>query len=452
MSRPFSARFVAPVLIGPMLNPINTTMISVALVPIAHSLHVTSAVVIWLVAGLYLASAIAQPTMGKLADRFGPRKIYLIGLVLVIVAGILPTLMPTFAGVLIARVLIGVGTSAAYPSSMTLIRERSLRDNIVTPPALLSSLSIASLATTAVGPPLGGLLIGLFGWQSIFLVNIPLAGVALVMAILWLPSDKLRPKQTFTGSAFGSIDPVGILLFALTIASLLVFLLDLSAGLWVLLAVAVLLGAALVWWELRRALPFIDLRMLAVNGALTSTYLRMFLLYTAFYLMTYGFSQWIQDAAGYTSSQAGLVQLPTAILAGLASVVVSRTVALRLPLVVAGAFPVVGGILILGLTSSAPLALILTVTGLFGVSQGLASVSNQAAMYRAAPPDQIGTASGLSRTAIYLGAIGASSIIGAVFGASPTDADIHVVGAIIIGVTAVAGLLALFDRSLRART
>ncbi|MCU1406461.1 MAG: transporter, partial [Glaciihabitans sp.] len=415
----FTARFVAPVLIGPVLNPINTTMISVALVPIAASLQVGSAVVIWLVAGLYLASAIAQPTMGKLADRFGPKKIYVIGLVVVMVAGILPTLLPTFAGVLIARVLIGVGTSAAYPSAMALIRDQSIRLARPTPASLLSGISIASLTTTAVGPPLGGLLIGLFGWQSIFLANIPLAGIALVLSILWLPADSTRQKPVVSGSAFSSIDPVGLLLFAVAVASLLVFLLDLSAGYWWLLALAIVVATVLVWWELRRKTPFIDIRMLASNGPLSRTYLRMFLIYLASYSMVYGFAQWLQDAGGYSSGQAGLLQLPTAILAGAASVLVARTSALRLPLVFAGLFPLVGGLLLASVTSDATIGLLVLIAGLFGLAQGLASVTNQAALYRQAPGEQIGSASGLSRTSIYLSAIVSSSVIGLVFGQAP---------------------------------
>jgi MFS family permease len=444
----FTARLVAPVLIGPVLNPINTTMISVALVPIATDLGISSAVVIWLVAGLYLASAIAQPTMGKLADRFGPRRVYLVGLVIVIVAGILPTLFPTFAGVLVARVLIGIGTSAAYPSAMALIRDQSIRLGVHTPPALLSGISIAGLTTAAVGPPLGGALITLFGWQSIFLINIPLAGIALVMAALWLPSDSTRVTPARTGSALSSIDPVGLVLFAATVAALLVFLLDLSSGYWLLLVAAGILAVALVWWELRRREPFIDLRMLAANGPLTRTYARLFLIYVASYSMVYGFSQWLQDAAGYSSGTAGLLQLPTALVAGLTSVVVARTAALRLPLVIAAVMPLVGGLLLTILTSDASIGLLVLVAGLFGVSQGLASVTNQAALYRQAPGDQIGSASGLSRTSIYLSAIVSSSIIGLVFGDRPNDADIHVIGWVIAISTAGAALLAAFDRSL----
>jgi len=445
----FGPRFVAPVLIGPVLNPINTTMISVALVPIARDLQVASSVVIWLVAGLYLTSAIAQPTLGKVGDVLGPRKVYLGGLVVVLVAGVLPFLVPGFAGVLLARVLIGFGTSAAYPSAMSLIRDQSARLDVETPPTLLSGLSIAGQATAAVGPVLGGVLVAGFGWRSIFLVNVPLAAVALAMTLRWVPSDRTRSAPPRTGSVLAAVDPVGIVLFAGLLAALLVFLLDLTSPLWWLLVLGGVLAAALPAWELRRPAPFLDLRMLAANGALTRTYLRQFLVYLSGYSMVYGFSQWLQDAAGFTSDKAGLLQLPTAALAGVAAVAVARTTALRWPLVLAGGLPFLGGLLIVTLHSTAPVWLLLVVAGLFGVPQGLASVSNQAAMYRQAPAGQLGTAAGLSRTSVYLGAIVSSAVIGVTFGAQPTDAGLHRIGWFIALATGTAAVLAFFDRSLR---
>ncbi|MEV4631435.1 MFS transporter [Micromonospora sp. NPDC049523] len=444
----FSPRFIAPVLIGPVLNPINTTMISVALVPIARDLGVTSSVVIWLVAGLYLASAIAQPTMGKLADLFGPRRIYLVGLVFVLVGGVLPVLDAHFAGVVTARVLIGIGTSAAYPSAMSLIRDRSDRLGVDTPPALLSAISIASLTTGAVGPVLGGVLVESLDWRAIFLVNVPLSLLAMAMTVFWLPSDRTRPRVPRTGSLLTAIDPVGILLFAITIAALLVFLLDLASGHWWLLAVAVVLAGLLAYWELRRPKPFLDLRMLASNGPLSRTYARLFLVYLSAYSMTYGFSQWLQGAAGFGSDVAGFLQLPTAVLAGFASISIARSTALRRPLILAGLLPCLGGLIIVTLSSNSPVWLLLAVAALFGVPQGLASVANQAALYRQAPSEQLGVASGLSRTAIYLGAIVSSGVIGLTFGERPSDDGIHAIGWLIAAATGVAALLALFDRTL----
>ncbi|MBK0296675.1 MFS transporter, partial [Bacillus sp. S34] len=81
------------------------------LAPISRDLGIGSAQAIWLVAALYLASAIAQPTMGKLADRFGPKKVFLTGLVIVGVAGVVPEVLTGFGGAVFARVLIGIATA-----------------------------------------------------------------------------------------------------------------------------------------------------------------------------------------------------------------------------------------------------------------------------------------------------------------------------------------------------
>jgi MFS family permease len=446
----FGPRFVIPVLIGPVLNPINTTMIAVALVPIATALDVPSSTVVWLVAGLYLASSIAQPTMGKLADHFGPKVIYLSGLALVAVAGVVPLLFPTFGGALVARVLIGIGTSAAYPAAMTFIRDQSSRLGVPAPQRLISSVSIASLVTTAIGPVLGGLLIGAFGWQAIFAVNVPLALIAFVLALAWLPADSTRTVTRTATSVVNALDPLGMALFAITVGVALVFLLDLGSVLWVLLIVVTASAGGLVWWELRVSRPFIDLRMLAGNPALTRTYARLFLIATISYLMVYAFSQWLQDAVGISSDLAGAVQLPLAIVAGVASVAISKSTRLRVPLLVAALAPIGGGLLVVGFSSDTPLWVLVAVIAIFGLPQGLSSVANQAVLYRQALPQHIGVASGLSRTSIYLGAILASSIIGLVYGERPTDAGINTIGWVVVACATIAAILTFFDRTLKS--
>jgi len=73
---------VAPLALGSLLNPINSSMIATALAPIARALDASVSEIVWLVAALYVTSSVAQPTMGKLADRWGARRVFLIGLVL----------------------------------------------------------------------------------------------------------------------------------------------------------------------------------------------------------------------------------------------------------------------------------------------------------------------------------------------------------------------------------
>ncbi|WP_302641003.1 MFS transporter [Curtobacterium sp. SGAir0471] len=444
----FGPKLLVPVLVGPLLNPINTTMVSVALAPISRDLGIGASQAIWLVAALYLASAVAQPTMGKLADRFGPKKVFLTGLVIVGVAGVVPEVLTGFGGAVTARVLIGIGTSSAYPAALTTLRQHSARIGRPTPPLVLGALSITSLVSAAAGPPLGGALIAAFGWHAIFLVNVPLAVFGIVVAAMWLPSDRFRPRDAEQLPVRTALDPLGMVLMTGTVSALLVFLLDLGAGLWWLLAVAVALLVALVLWELRATKPFVDVRLLVRNGALSRTYARLFLTYLLAYTMTYGFSQWVQDVAGYPSDVAGYLQLPAAVVAGVVSFVVARRTTVRRPLVVAALVPLLGAGLLLLLHAGSPLVLLLVVPALFGVPQALASVSNQAALYKVVPSEYIGAAAGLSRTSIYIGAIAASSLIGGVFGQAPTTPDLHVLAWVMLGVGVLLAVLTLADRAL----
>ncbi|WP_062463935.1 MFS transporter [Demequina soli] len=447
----FSWRFAVPVLIGPAMNPLNNTMIAVALVPIARATGVDAATALWLVAGLYLASTIGQPTWGRLGDLFGPRRTYLIGLALAGLGGIVPTLAPTFGGVLAARVLIGLGTSAAYPSVMTMISEQQTRLRREPPHALLAGLSQASLVSLSVGPVLGGVLVHWFGWQSIFLVNVPVAIAAATLAVLFLPSDRSRPGPSRREDGVPlrrALDLPGMALFAATVTAALVFLLDIERALWGVLVLALALGAGLVWWERRAARPFIDVRMLAANGPLSRTYLRFFLSYVAVYLITYSLSPWYQEVLGLGSDAAGLMMLPAVVVAFAVNASVARHPRVRRSLIIAAVIAAAGGLLLTLVDVSTPLWAILLVVALFGVPQGLVSVSNQAVIYTQAPPDQMGVAAGLSRTALQMGAIAASAVLALTVGERPTDAGLHAVGLAVAVVSVLVLALVLADRAL----
>lgn len=356
----FGVRLALPLVIGPALNSINTTMIAVALVPIARAMGTTAAQTILLVACLYLAAAVAQPAMGRLVDLYGPRRVYVTGMAVAAVAGLVPLVLPTFGGALAARIAIGVGTSGAYPAAMAAIRVGATQLRREPPRALFSALSVSSLTSAAIGPVLGGILVEHFGWQAIFVVNAPYAVVALVLALLWLPAG--RPTATGDGPGQESLDLPGLVLFTVTIGAALVVVLGLWPGQYWLLLVAAATGTALVLWERRRPHPFLDVRMLAANPALLRTFARLFLVYTCTYLVIYGVTQWLQSAAGYAADAAGWMQLPAVVLAGLAAAVVSRSRGLRAPLIVAAALPVVGGVLLTVVVALATAALLLTAT------------------------------------------------------------------------------------------
>jgi MFS family permease len=123
----FGARFVTAVSLGSMLNPINSSVIAVALVAIGDAFGAGAARTTWLVSALYLATAVGQPTMGRLADRLGPRRVYLAGTALVGAGGLVGCLGWSLPALVAARVIIGLGTSAAYPAAMAMVRRRAQR-------------------------------------------------------------------------------------------------------------------------------------------------------------------------------------------------------------------------------------------------------------------------------------------------------------------------------------
>lgn len=134
LGNPFSWRFTTPLYIGSALNPVNTSMIATALVPIATGLHVSIGQTASLVTALYVASAIAQPTAGKVASIVGARRVFVAGIILVLLGGLLGGFAPDLAVLLVARVLIGLGTSCAYPSAMMLIQRQAKVAGMEKPP------------------------------------------------------------------------------------------------------------------------------------------------------------------------------------------------------------------------------------------------------------------------------------------------------------------------------
>ena len=443
---PFGFRFVVPLALGSALNPINSTMIATALVPIATSFHASVAEAGWLIAGLYLASAIAQPTMGRLADLFGARRIYLISLFLVAAAGLLGRLAPSLSSLVVVRVLLGIGTSGAYPSAMRIFRVHADHLGCEPPRAAMGFLSLAALSTAAIGPLLGGVLTGTLGWHSIFLVNVPLALVTALLVLLWTPKDQVR--RAGFARVLKELDLGGIGLFAAFLLCLMIFLMHPGRPLWVALLGAAALGVALGIHSLRTKQPFIDVRMLAGNSPLTLTYLRAGVLLTIVYCIIYGFAQWLESAAGFTSSEAGLMMLPISVVGVLSSLAGARTKGIRAPILVSIGSALLGCVCLVFVDHATPTWIIAVVVMLFGLPQGLFSTATQAAVYIQAPADAIGTAAGLQRTAGYMGAIAATSLLALMYGQRATDHGFHSL-AVVLGVLSASLLIVtIFDRTL----
>ncbi len=442
----FGFRFVAPLALGSALNPINSTMIATALVPIAADFHCSVADAGWLIAVLYLASAIAQPTMGRLADLFGPRRIYLLALGLVAIAGTLGGLAPSLGSLVAVRVLLGIGTSGAYPSAMRIFRTQADRLGFDPPRAAMGFLSLAALSSSAFGPLLGGVLTSYFGWHSIFTVNIPLAILTAVLVVLWTPKDP--PKSASFSGLLNELDIVGAALFALFLLNIMIFLMNLRRPIWWAVPAAAASGAVFVAHSIRCKQPFIDVRMLARNAPLAVTYLRAAALAMIVYCIVYGFAQWFESGAGLGSSEAGLLMLPMSVVAALSSLAGARTKGIRAPFIISFASPLIGCVALMFIHGATPVWIIAAAVLLFGPPQGLFSTATQAAIYVQAPPSEIGAAAGLQRTAQYIGAIAATSLLGLLYGRHATDRSFHSLAVIMGCLSALLLVATIFDRTL----
>ena len=447
--RPFGWRFTTPLYIGSALNPVNSSLIATALVPIATGVHVPVGRTAVLISSLYLASAIGQPTAGKAAEVFGPRRIFLVGITLVLLGGLLGGLAPDLPVLLLSRVLVGCGTSCAYPTAMLLIRRRARAAGLERPPGtILGGLQIAGIATVSLGLPVGGVLVQLLGWRSVFLVNVPVALLALVATLTGVPPDAPSGRRTARQLA-SALDVPGVLGFALSMASLLMFLQTFPTADWLLLGATVVLAAATVFWELRARTPFLDLRLLATNAALTRTLLRFGLVSLFAYVVLYGLTQWLEAARRVPESAAGLLLLPMTLVGGSIVLPISRRGLVRGPLRGAAVVSAAAAVALLFLPTAGWVGVTLVVVILVGLAQG-ASSSNQLALYAQAPAEVLGTAAGLMRSSGYLGSIGSSAITGIVFRTSITDGGVTTIAWIMVGVSAALLALTLADRTLPA--
>lgn len=450
--RPFSWRFTTPLFIGSALNPINSSLIATALIPIAHGLGVPIGQTSALVIALYLASAVAQPTAGKTAEVLGPRRVFIAGIILVAAGGLLGGFAQNLLTLMVSRILIGLGTSCAYPTAMLLIQRRARDAGLSRPPGgVLGGLQIAGIATASLGLPVGGVLVSTLGWRSVFFVNVPVALLALVATLVWVAPDGPLEHRPRLRELAVRLDVGGIAGFAAAMTSLLLFLFFLPTAHWFLLGISVALWIALVWWQLRASVPFLDVRMLAANKPLSRTYLRYGLTLLCQYVVLYGITQWASGVRGLSEAQAGLLMIPMTLVSGLIIAPVSRRNLVRGPVIATAIACLIGAAGVLALSASVWIGWVVIITIIFGLAVGFAAAGNQTALYAQAPPEQLGTASGLLRTFGYFGSIASSAIIGLVFHTSVSDSGIHVIAWIMIGVSLVLLLVSVLDRTIPRR-
>jgi MFS family permease len=427
---------------GTILQGFNSSIIAVALVSIGVYFGDTANLP-WLVSGLYIACAVASPVAGRLVDLFGARRMYLIGLAVVLAAALAGPFVPSVEWLVVDRIVLGIGASMHFPAAMSVIRRQAeLRQQ--SGRASIGVIALCGQSMAAVGPSIGGIIVLLVGWQGIFWVNLPLVLGSAAWVLAVVPKDAARAKRGSLAGIVGRLDPFGLLLFVAALVCLMAGLLELDrvgagdAQPLVLIATSVPLWAVFVLRELRAAAPFIDVRLLARSRALTATCGRAVVTFLAFYCVFYGLPQWFETGRGLTPAIAGLLMFPVfgvGVLSTIAATAAGRRMSPRTMLVVGAlGFSVAGAAMVVLLSSDSPYWLMILIGVMLGIPNGFNNIGNQLILQLSVPADSAGVASGLYRTSQYVGAALSSVVVALVLSPLFVDGGIAMLGASIAAV------------------
>ncbi|MFJ6728431.1 MFS transporter [Streptomyces sp. NPDC091281] len=410
--------------LGVILNPLNSSTIAVALPAIENHFDVSVADALLVVSLYYLAGIVAQPLAGRLVDVFGPRSVFVGGIAVVGICGAAGPFAGNI-GVLVAlRAAMAAGASVAYPAAIA-----HLKQSATEPPVRsLAILGVAANVSSAAGPLLGGVLVALYGWQVVMLVNLPFVAVALWLArglahgrAAPLP-DASKDGPPHPGGMRGvlavvrSLDLTGGLIYTGTLVALVGALQNARDNPPYLALCGVAVGAGLLWWwSRRRADPFFD-PVLLVGPVLRLWYGVFTLVHVVFYVAFYGTPLWLEEDGSRSPGELAVLMLPLS----LASVIgVSGGTALvrrwgyrTAMAAVLGSTAAGAALLLVWNTGGGGLVLLLTGTTMLGLSSGLVVLVSQARVLEVVTPDRAGTAGGLMQTCRGVGAIAASTLVG----------------------------------------
>ncbi len=418
--------FTLPLVLGTMMNPLNSTMLSTALTSICNSFARGISSGALLITPLYIASAIGQPLMGKLADIYNPKLINRLGFVLILIASVIGVVAPSFGWLIVSRVILGLGTSAAYPSAMALVAQKYQRKGMTIPGNILGIITIASQVSTVIGPMLGGFLTQISGWRGIFFINVPWVLCALYFSKN-IPSGKRKQQKTTISSVFKNIDIIGIGLFATSLVLLMIILTQhhLSVA---PIGITILFFIFFILWERKQTLAFIDIRLLWHQPSLLLVYIRTMATNYVMYLLLYGLPQWVEGTKNMSPAQTGLIMFPMSIISATSAMLTSRSNNLfRVNTVSVVTIGMACSFIFL-LNQTVPIWIITLIIMFTGVPVGVNLMANQLSLGAEAPANQIGISFGLYRTFGYLGAIVSGAQLKTIFHKGATDTSLHLLG------------------------
>jgi DHA2 family multidrug resistance protein-like MFS transporter len=392
-----------------LLVSVDNTVLSFALPEISIALAPTGAEQLWIIDVYPLVLAGLLVTMGTLGDRFGRRRMLLIGASGFAAVSALAAFAPTAGLLIAARALLGLFGAMLMPSTLSLLR--SIFQNRDQRRLAIAVWASAFSAGSALGPIVGGFLLEHFDWGAVFLVAVPVLIPLLIAAPLLVPESR-DPNP-------GRIDIVSIVLsmaamipVVYAIKSLAVDGPSLTAGAWALLGVA--MGYLFVRRQLTAEVPMLDMGLFR-RGSFSGAILVNLLSVVALVGFLYFVSQHLQLVLGLSPMMAGAALVPgmlAMIVAGLSVVPISRRVPPHILVPVGLVFSVAGYLLVAFTTSDhgiAPLVIAFVVLGI-GIG-GAETISNELIL-SSAPAEKAGAASAVSETAYELGAVLGTAVLG----------------------------------------
>jgi EmrB/QacA subfamily drug resistance transporter len=406
-----------------MLMPsLDTSIANAGLPTLAQAFTASFQSVQWIVLAYLLAITTLIVSVGRIGDIIGQRRLLLVGIALFTVASLLCGVAPTLWLLIAARAVQGLGAAIMMALTVALVGETVPKEKIGSAMGLLGTMSAIG---TTLGPSLGGLLIAGLGWQSIFLVNVPLGILNFLLAHRYLPVDRREPK-----TERASFDPLGTLLLALTLAAYALAM-TIGRGYFSSLNIALLLTAVFgvvlfVRVESKTTSPLIQLTMF--RNPLLSASLTMSTLVSTVMMATLVVGPfYLSRALSLETALVGLVLSIGPLVAALTGVpagrVVDRFGAQRMTIV--GLIGIEIGCLVLSLVPATfGIAGYITPIVCVTASYALFQAANNTAILTDIRPDQRGVISGLLSLSRNLGLITGASAMGAVFAIASATTDI----------------------------
>lgn len=393
----------------------NTSAVSILLPAISEDTGMGVDTLQWAVTGYSLVGAAVIITSGSLGDVFGRKRIFQLGLALFVISCVLIALADSGGMVIAGRVIQGAAGATILACGLSLLTVATSGDQQL---KFVSLWGAAAAVGAAAGPLLGGLLVDLTGWQGLFWID---AGVGLACMVLTFSAvqesrDEARPR---------SIDYLGTVLIALTLAPLIYGFTKsgdwgwLSAATLGCFAGSVVAGFLFVMTERRVAVPLLDLALLR-NRILVGSTLAILIGAGTINGLMYLLSLYFQspDALGFSPLEAGVATLPATV--GLVAVApfVPR-LATRLggrQVIGVGFILMAAGFVVIGFTDSgwAYAAFLLPVLAI-AVGMGLSNGPASSAATASVPQEQVGSASGVSNMARYVGAAVATALVATIY-------------------------------------